>query len=148
MLIRLDSLNDRHRSSLKVKLNPPDDIVGRDHVEAAGDAQFGCNLNRLFADVPLIFLVAITYQLTARSPTASVQATGERSDGRDVLVVGVCLPVCRFSAASDNHTGTLSRTTGPSLDGGRQVHGKCNRTDDSIGMMHEADKLPGGRFPD
>jgi hypothetical protein len=47
----------------QIHLDPSDDILGCDHVQAPRNSQFGRDLHRLLADLSPVLLVAVTHQL-------------------------------------------------------------------------------------
>lgn len=89
-----------------------------------------------------VFAIAIVDALAAAFPAAPGGAAGETADRVQEMVAWIRFPVRRFPAARNDHAGTQS--SGLSGYGGREMHGKGDGTNDSIGVIHEAYKLPEG----
>ena len=63
-------------------------------------------------------------------------------------MIGVRLPMGRFTSAGNHHAWATAARTVLRFDGGGQMHGERHRADDPVGVIHETDEVARRRFPD
>ena len=118
------------------------------HFLTAGNSQLWRHLNRLFADIPMVFFITIANQLASRLPATAVGTTREHSNGAEELMMGIRFPVWRFPPTCDDNTRSMAGLTGAGFHGCSEVHGKRDRADDPFGIMHQPYELPKRRLSD
>ena len=137
-----NGLTDTSRQGLQgaapvIQLDPPDDLVGGDHVHAARQRADDVDAQGVGA----IVHVAVAEGQRARLPAAAVVAAAQRTHGVDELMVRIGGEVGRLAAAGDDHAGPVQRHAGFHLDRGGEVHQEAHRRQRALGVVHQPDEL-------
>ena len=114
-------------------------------METFCDAQFRSDLHWLLTEIVRILGIAIADELAARFPATALR-TRESTHHCEILMMGIGFPSRRFSSSRDHHAGAQWCPTRSGFDGRSQVHGKGNRTDDTLCIVHQSHELPRRRL--
>jgi hypothetical protein len=90
----------------------------------------------------LIIFIPIAQRQGTAFPTTAVGAAREHPDGVDELMARVGFPMRRFTTARYHDARTQFGFALGRFHGSRQVHQAGDRTQDSLRVMHQPDKLP------
>lgn len=89
-----------------------------------------------------VLAVTIPHWLTPRFPAPSIVAAGQGPVGVQKLMVRIRFPVRWFPAPGDHDARAVLGSARLGFDSRGQMHRECHGTDDTIRMVHQADKLP------
>jgi hypothetical protein len=126
-----------------VQLDPPDDLVGGNHVHAPRQATHHVHTQRLGAVVH----IAVAERQGPRLPAAAVVATPECAHRVNELVVGIGREVWRLAASGHDDAGPVFRHAGLHLHRCGQVHQETHGRERALGVVHEPNELAVRRAP-
>lgn len=130
----------RQRTAPVVQLNPPDDLIGGNHVHAARQRADNVHAECVW---PIVH-VAVAERQGPRLPTAAVVAAAQCAHRMDELVMRVSGEMWRLTAAGDDDARTVLRHAGLHVHGGGQVHQEADGRKRALRVIHQPDEFAVG----
>ncbi len=127
----------RQRTAPVVQLDPPDDLIGGDHVHAARQRADYVHAERVW---PVVH-VAIAEWQRPRLPAAAVVAAAQRTHRVDELVMRVGGEVRRFAATGHDDARPVLRHARFHFDGSRQMHEEAHGRERALRVVHQPDEF-------
>src|SRR6266568_8188537 len=123
--------NVSEHTALVICFDSTDDFSRGDHLHAPRQPVHNVHAQTI-APIPR---VAISQGDGSVLPTTSAGATGQRAIGVNELVVGIGLPMSRFTTAANYYAGPVWRSSAPGLDCRGKMHQGSHRTKHALRVI-------------